>query len=517
MPVRQGRALPPALRYAKRLAAPGHVDRPLAHRSKMSSFNLLTTFPTTLNPPPETTLLVLYLLHKVGAPRKGRAWAGPSGTGADHCALRTLIGTMSLGPQGAAITALLDSIVVLVEAGLTASPGPLSAPVSRAPAASQVPQVSADGFTTATRRRRGRKAQNAAPPRPGPPGPSQIPQATRRPQPTTQQRQQQQQPRRQPPAPRRQPPRPAPQQQQRPPAPRRQQAPTIGNRRNPHVAAAKKAAAGGEKPVIIIRPSGPNPPAPLSKEEFSKLRVSALQALPDHVTITGIFPVGRSSLGMSVKDRGHLPAVLANLGTKLRGYEVAPKQSRAPRVILFSPAVSKDVTTVALERQLKEENEGLIGQGATGPAVQNLHWRGPNLVMAVSSDFFRSLEASGQKVKLNRLLTRWQLAADYTVCFYCSRLGHISASCTSRQQNLPECCTRCSGPHARSACSSAQERCRNCCDFNEAQARAGRPHRRETNHQATSPGCPSVEAHCRRMAARTNYGPVPVTQRSQQC
>ncbi|EER13827.1 Acidic proline-rich protein PRP25 precursor, putative, partial [Perkinsus marinus ATCC 50983] len=196
---------------------------------------------------------------------------------------------MSLGPQGPAITALLDSIVVLVEAGLTASPGPLSAP---------------------------------------------VPQATRRPQPTTQQRQQQQQPRRQPPAPRRQPPRPAPQQQQRPPAPRRQQAPTIGNRRNPHVAAAKKAAAGGEKPVIIIRPSGPNPPAPLSKEEFS---------------------------------------------TKLRGYEVAPKQSRAPRVILFSPAVSKDVTTVALERQLKEENEGLIGQGATGPAVQNLHWRGPNL------------------------------------------------------------------------------------------------------------------------------------------
>ncbi|KAF4647166.1 hypothetical protein FOZ61_004539, partial [Perkinsus olseni] len=44
-----------------------------------------------------------------------------------------------------------------------------------------------------------------------------------------------------------------------------------------------------------------------------------------------------------------------------------------------------------------EENEGLIGQGATGPAVQNLHWRGPNLVMAVSSDLFRSLEASGQK------------------------------------------------------------------------------------------------------------------------
>ncbi|KAF4646512.1 hypothetical protein FOL46_005526, partial [Perkinsus olseni] len=60
-----------------------------------------------------------------------------------------------------------------------------------------------------------------------------------------------------------------------------------------------------------------------------------------------------------------------------------------------------------------------------------------------------------------------------------------------------------------SVCDSAQERCRNCCDYNEAQARAGRPHRRETNHQATSPGCPSVEAHCRRMAARTNYGPAP--------
>ncbi|KAF4654540.1 hypothetical protein FOL46_008696, partial [Perkinsus olseni] len=286
--------------------------------------------------------------------------------------LRTLIGTMSLGAQGPAIMALLDSLAELVAAGQTASPpAPLSGSVSRAAAAPQVPQVpqvSADGFTTVTRRRRGRKARNAAPLRPGPPRPSQVPQATRQPQPATQQQQQQQQqPRRQPPAPRRQPPRPGPQ-QQRPPAPRRQQAPTIGNRRNPHVAAAKKAAAGGEKPVVIIRPSGPNPPAPLSKEEFSKLRVSALQALPDHVTITGTFPVGRSSLGMSVKERGHLPAVLANLGSKLQGYEVAPKQSRSPRVILFSPALSKDVSAAALERQLKEENEGLIGQGATGPA-----------------------------------------------------------------------------------------------------------------------------------------------------
>ncbi|EER10016.1 hypothetical protein Pmar_PMAR006518, partial [Perkinsus marinus ATCC 50983] len=42
--------------------------------------------------------------------------------------LRTLIGTLSLGPQGPAIKALLDSIVELVEAGLTTSPGPLSAP-----------------------------------------------------------------------------------------------------------------------------------------------------------------------------------------------------------------------------------------------------------------------------------------------------------------------------------------------------------------------------------------------------
>ncbi|EER05614.1 hypothetical protein Pmar_PMAR011645 [Perkinsus marinus ATCC 50983] len=413
--------------------------------------------------------------------------------------LRTLISTLPLGPQAPVISALLDSIVELVQASLgsgsadakpagstptlpiqrrSVNPGVVTARQAKAqrakagPATGQPRQTTAapprrqapapvdkDGFTVVTARRAPKSYATAVSGNAGPARGGQKP--------------------------------------------RVQQAP------NRFASAAKKATTSGSRPVVIIRPTGQNP-APLSKAQFSALRVTALQALPKDIVVTGVFPVGQVSIGLSIRDAAAVPSVISFVDAKLTGYSCSKKQTRFPRIICFGAAVSRDISAASLEKLIREENASVFtGKNVPSGIVQSIHWRGPNLVVAASPEFFRALEASKtQKLKINHLLTRWSRARDSTICFYCSKLGHISPNCPEKANGKDCTCTRCAGSHERQQCNAGGERCRNCLDFNQQQARLGKPGRRQANHQATSAACPSAQAFCRRLAERTDFGAV---------
>ncbi|KAF4652882.1 hypothetical protein FOL47_010807 [Perkinsus chesapeaki] len=392
--------------------------------------------------------------------------------------LRTLISTLPLGPQAPIISALLDSIVELVQAILgsssveakpvgptptlpiprrTVTPNPSApkrqaqtarskagpAPVqprlaNPAPVRRQSPApVGNDGFTVVTRRRAPKSyaaavSGNAGPARGG-------------------------------------------------------QGPRVQQTPNPFASAAKKAATSGSRPVVIVRPTAQAP------------------ALTEQGTILCLaWQVG---LGLSIRDAAAVPRAISCIGANLAGYNCSKKQTRAPRIICFGAAVSRDISTAALEKVIREENDSLFaGKVVPSGIVQSIHWRGPNLVLAASPEFYSALVAStGHKIKMNHLSTRWSLARDSTVCYYCSRLGHIGPNCPEKNSGKACTCTRCAGSHERQQCTAGGERCRNCLDYNQTQARLGRPGRRQANHQATSVDCPSALAFCRRLAERTDF------------
>lgn len=84
---------------------------------------------------------------------------------------------------------------------------------------------------------------------------------------------------------------------------------------------------------------------------------------------------------------------------------------------------------------------------------------------------------------------------DITICYYCSKLGHISSVCNERD-STPHC-SRCNGAHERNACEATASTCRDYVDAKKA----------AVDHEATDLNkCPTAKAFARRLAQRTNYG-----------
>lgn len=121
--------------------------------------------------------------------------------------------------------------------------------------------------------------------------------------------------------------------------------------------------------------------------------------------------MGKAGVGLPLADPKDLETCIQKLDG-FRGLKADKKQLRHPRVIIFNPAINRNISLGALNREVSESNPQHTA-GINGSLVTNLHWRGPHLVVAVCPSLFQRMFALPTKrIILNRLLVRFDFAHE---------------------------------------------------------------------------------------------------------
>ncbi|KAF4649939.1 hypothetical protein FOZ61_000806 [Perkinsus olseni] len=277
-----------------------------------------------------------------------------------------------------------------------------------------------------------------------------------------------------------------------------------------HRAALSKAKKANQSSCVIE--VTPNTPIQQDAKQFATFREKLLAKLDKSISVTSCFPLRDGGMGIVLENSGDQSKALASL-SNLRNYKAKVRKGLWPRIIIFNCPVARGIRTEALQAYLKEANPELCTElgSDSETIISGIYWRGNHLCCSTSPLFYKALASRGEgvgKIKCNRLLCRWGTVKMPPICYRCSAIGHIAASCPGKDS--PPVCTRCGKDHERQHCDMENNvpKCHNCSMFNEKCREQGREQSRPTLHEATSMKCPSSLAFMRKILSRTDFGGV---------